>query len=221
MLKLYYSPGACSLAPHIVLEEIGRPYEKEIVWTDPAKPGLTVHSPEWRKINPKGYVPVLGGVAGSSGGAPDTLTEANAILLYLARKFPEAGLLPPAPEGEARCFEWLGYVSGTVHGGSFAQIWRPQRFVANEQDYPAVESHGRTKLVEQLAYIESIFADGRDWAVPNHYSIADSYLLVVYRWGGRIGLDMSRYAAWSRYAGRMMERTAVARTFADEGISLT
>src|ERR1700733_9363966 len=103
MYKLYYSPGACSLAPHIVLEEIGAPYESQIVWTDTSKPGLTVASPEWKAINPKGYVPVLGGVAGNSGGAPDTLTEANAILLFLARRFPDAALLPPTPEGEARC----------------------------------------------------------------------------------------------------------------------
>jgi glutathione S-transferase len=221
MLKLYYSPGACSLAPHIVLEEIGAPYEKEIVWTDPGKPGLTVYSPEWRRINPKGYVPVLGGVPGNGGGVANVLTEANAILFYLARKFPEGRLLPPTPEREARCFEWLNYVSGTMHGNTFAQIWRPGRFLADETLFPAIESRGRARHMEQCAFVESLFADGRDWAVPGHYSIADSYVLVVYRWGNRIGHDMKQYAFWSRHADRMMARPAVARAFQSEGIGLT
>lgn len=220
MLKLYYSPGACSLAPHIVLEEIGKPYEKEIVWTDPSKPGTTVQSPEWKKINPKGYVPVLGGVPGNSGGVADVLTEANAILLFLGRKFPEASLIPPTPEKEARCFEWLTFISGTVHGNSIAQIWRPARFAADETAFPAIEARGRARLADQFALIESIFSCGRDWAVSGQYTIADSYILVCYRWGNRLGIDMKQYPFWTRHTDRMMARPAVERAFAQENITL-
>jgi glutathione S-transferase len=220
MLKLYYSPGACSFAPHIVLEEIGQPYEKEIVWTDPSKPGMTVSSPEWKKINPKGYVPVLGGVTGNSGGVADVLTEANAILLYLGRKFPEANLWPQTAEKEARCMEWLTFISGTVHGNSIAQIWRPARFVADETIFPAVEARGRARLAEQFAFIESIFSCGRDWAVPGQYTVADSYILVVYRWGNRLGIDMKQYSFWTRHTDRMLARAAVVRTMEDEGITM-
>lgn len=221
MLKLFYSPGACSLAPHIVLEEIGKPYEKELVSTDPTKPGMTTVSAAWREINPKGRVPALLGVAGAASDK-NILTEANAILLYLARKFPGAKLLPPTPEGEARALEWLNYVSGTIHGNSFAGIWRPARFVEDKALFPALEAHARKNLRDQFAIVEAQFADGRDWAVPGHHSIADSYVLVVYRWGNRVGMDMaSLYPAWTRHTERMIARPAVAKAFQDEGIGLT
>jgi len=128
--------------------------------------------------------------------------------------------MPPTPEGEARCLEWLNYVSGTVHGGSFAQVFRPERFVADEKDFAAVEAKGRAKLKDQFAYMDSLLGDGRDWAVAGHNSIADSYLIAVYRWGGRIGMAMKDYAACTRHAERMMARPAVARTFQLEGITL-
>ncbi len=139
MLKLYYSPGACSLTAHIALEEIGVPYEKEIVRAGSAK---GTGSESWRKINPKGYVPALLGVPGKMGGTENLLTEANAILVYLARKYPAAKLLPPTPEGEGRCLEWLGFLSGTVHGYDVAQFWRPQRFVENERRLSAGAGEG-------------------------------------------------------------------------------
>jgi glutathione S-transferase len=215
MLKLYYSPGACSLTAHIALEEIGIPYEKELV---PVGDGTS--SERWRKINPKGFVPALLGVPGAMGGSENLLTEANAILFYLGRKFPEAQLLPPTPEGEARCLEWLGFLSGTVHSYSVAQVWRPGRFVEYEKDFAAVEAKGKSTLPQHSAYIERLLADGRDWAVPGYYTVADSYLLAIYRWAKRIGQDINRYPAWMDHAARMLKRPAVARAFADEGITL-
>ena len=215
MLKFFYSPGACSLTVHIALEEVGVPYEKEVV-----KTGEGTNSPAWKKINPKGYVPALLGVPGNIGGMDDLLTEANAILVYLGRKYPEARLLPPMPEGEARCMEWLGFLSGTVHGNSIAQIWRPERFVLSEKDYASVSAGGKASLLKRFDYIESLLADGRDWAVPDHYSVADTYLITIYRWGNRLELDMRKYAAWSNHSKRMLERPAVARVFEQEGISL-
>jgi len=217
MLKLYYSPGACSLTAHIALEEVGIPYAKEIVRAGSAK---GTGSEGWRKINPKGYVPALLGVPGKMGGTENLLTEANAILVYLARKYPAAKLLPPTPEGEARCLEWLGFLSGTVHGYDVAQYWRPQRFVDNERDYPPVQAKGRNSLARDSAYIEGLLADGRDWAVPGHYSIADSYLITIYRWAFQILGDLAPYPAWTAHTERMMARPAVARAFADEGIEL-
>jgi glutathione S-transferase len=89
MHKLYYSPNSCSLAPHIVLEEIGQPYETELIL---ATDGKMTNTPEWRAINPKGRVPALTGVPGRIGGAPNLLTEVQAILLFLARSYPDARL---------------------------------------------------------------------------------------------------------------------------------
>jgi glutathione S-transferase len=184
------------------------------------KAGEGTKSPAWRKINPKGYVPALLGVPGKIGGLDNLLTEANAILIYLARKYPDARLLPPTPEGEARCVEWLGFLSGTVHGNSLAQIWRPERFALDEKDYPIVSANGKANVAKHFAYIESLLADGRDWAVPDHYSVADSYLITIYRWGHRLEFNMGEYTAWSRHSARMLKRPAVARAFDQEGISL-
>ena len=100
MHRLYYSPGACSLAVRIVLEEIGQPYETEI---RSAKNGEGTSTADYLALNPRGRVPALTGVSGGSGGAPDLLTESVAILLFLAGSDPEAKLVPADAAAEARC----------------------------------------------------------------------------------------------------------------------
>jgi len=171
MHRLYYSPGACSMAAHIVLEEIGSPYELSLISSSGLREGRRTATLEWRAINPKGRVPALTGVRGRIGGAEDLLTELHAILIYLARTNPAAGLLPTDPAAEARCVEWMNWLASNVHAMSYGQIWRSQRFVADEKDFPAVEAKGRENVKEQYAYIESLLADGRDWAVPGAYSV--------------------------------------------------
>lgn len=217
MYHLYYSPGACSLAPHIVLEEIGEPYELELVSTAEGK----TRSPEYLAVNPKGRVPVLYPVPGRIGGGADVLTEASAIMVYLARTHPEAGLLPADPAGEARCLEWLNWLASNVHAMSYGQIWRTARFVTDPALEPAVVRKGHENVRDQYSYIETLLADGREWAVPGGYCVADPYLLVFYHWGLRIGLDMRiQYPAWTDLADRVLARPAVARVFAQEGIAL-
>jgi glutathione S-transferase len=216
MYRLYYSPGACSLAPHIVLEEVGAPYELDLRTT---KNSEGTSSADYLAVNPKGRVPALLGVAGRSGGAEGLLTEASAILVYLAETYPQAGLLPADPAAKARCSEWLNWLSETVHGMSFAQLWRPQRFVSDPAVFPAIAAKGRENLNEQYAYIETILADGRDWAVPQGYSIVDAFLLVFWRWGGRVGFDMhNAYPAWTSLAKRTLARPAVRRAIDQEGL---
>ena len=155
MLKLFYSPGACSMAPHIVLEEIGKPYDTEVI---SAAKGET-QSPEWKAINPKGRVPALLGVPGRMGGKADLLTEANAIMIYLARTNPGAKLLPADPAAEARCIEWMNYLTSAVHAASVGAIWRTGRFTADEAAAPAVKSKGEQNLRDAFAYIESLLAE--------------------------------------------------------------
>jgi glutathione S-transferase len=221
MHRLYYSPGSCSLAAHIVLEEVGQPYEVELVSASGRLEGEMTATPEWRAVNPKARVPVLSGVRGRIGGSADMLTEVTAILFYLARCNPGAGLLPTEPEGEARCLEWMSYLSASVHATAYGQIWRPLRFVSDESDFGPVIAKGKDNVREQYSYIEALLADGRDWAVPGGYTIVDPYLLVFYRWGARIELDMrSCYPAWTKLAERIVERPAVQRVFKDERISL-
>lgn len=178
--RLYYSPGSCSLAPHMVLEEIGLPYELELV---SSKDGQMTNTDKWRAVNPKGRVPALSGVPGNIGGQPNLLTEAAAILIYLARTNPDSQLLPTDAAGEARCIEWMNWLSSNVHAMSYGQIWRPQRFVDDESLFPAVKAKGFRNLDSQHAYIERLLADGRTWTVGETYSIVDPYLLVFFRWG--------------------------------------
>jgi glutathione S-transferase len=169
--------------------------------------------------NPKGRIPALSGVTGRIGGSDDLLTEAHAILFYLARTHPGARLLPADAAGEARAIEWMNWLSGTVHAVSYGQIWRPDRYVADERDYAAVQSKGQQNIRGQYAYIESLLGDGRDWAVPGAYSVVDPYLLVFYEWGARIGLDMkTSYPAWRHLTERTLRRPAVQRVLAKEGI---
>jgi len=221
MHRLFYSPGACSLAPHIVLEEIGLPYQTELVSASGPRVGEMTSTVEWKAINPKGRVPALSDVPGRVGGRANVLTEAPAILFYLARLHPSAGLLPTEPAGEARCLEWMNYLSGSVHATAYSQIWRPLRFVSDENDAPAVKTKGEQCVREQYRYVETLVADGRDWAVPGSYSIADPYMLVFFRWGRRIGIDMTTlYPAWTKLTTRVAARPAVRRVMEQEGIGL-
>jgi glutathione S-transferase len=221
MYRLYYSPGACSMAAHIALEEIGEPYERQLISSSGAREGKMTATPEWRAVNPKGRVPALLGVSGKIGGTDDLLTELHAILVYLARIYPSAGLLPSSPAAEARCIEWMNWLASNVHAMSYGQIWRTQRFVADDQDFAAVKAKGQQNLREQYAYIESLLADGRDWAVPGGYTVVDAYLLVFYYWGQRIGLDMrAAYPAWADLTSRVLARPAVQRVLALEAIQI-
>jgi glutathione S-transferase len=202
--RLYYSPGACSMAAHIVLEEIGEPYDLELVSSRGQIGGEGTTSPAWIAQNPKGRVPALSGVPGRIGGSDNLLTELHAILFYLARTHPEARLLPTDPAGEARAIEWMNWLASNVHAMAYGQIWRASRFVADERDFAVVQAKGQQNLREQYAY-----------------TVVDPYLLVFYQWGGRVGLDMKdNYPAWRGLTNRTSQRRAVQRVLADEKITL-
>ncbi|MGY4572067.1 glutathione S-transferase family protein [Bradyrhizobium sp. USDA 3256] len=220
--KLFYSPGSCSMAAHIVLEEIGEPYEYQLVSASGPKEGEMTGSPEWKAVNPKGRVPALSGVPGRIGGADNLLTEGHAIMIYLARTNPSADLLPTEPAAEARCIEWMNWLASNVHAMSYGLIWRPHRFSHDESLFPALRLRGKENVISQYAYIESLLSDGRQWSIPEGYTVVDPYLFVFYYWGARIDLDMSRlYPAWTSLMQRVLARPAVKRMMAIEGVQLT
>jgi len=219
MCRLYYSPGACSMAVHIVLEEIGQPYEIELVSTAGVREGIMTGAPAWKAMNPKGRVPALMGVAGHIGGANNLLTELPAILLYLAHTNPQAQLLPTDSAGEARCLEWMNWLSSNVHAISYGLIWRPNRFTEEEGNFPALQAKGKANVLEQYSYIESLLADGRNFAVPDSYSVVDPYLLVFYQWGRRINLDITTtYPAWTALMQSVVSRPSVQWVLARENV---
>ena len=204
---LFYSPGACSLAPHILLEETGQVFDLKLV---SSSTGAT-RRPEHLRINPKGRVPVLAD-------GDWVLTEAPAILLHIALGHPE--FLPTEPDGLPRAIEWLNYLSGTVHSVSVRSIWRTENFSDDPAARETIVAKGRETLRANFAFIENRM-DGRDYAVADAYSFVDPFLLVIFRWGNRMGVDMAgTYPAWTRHARALEARPAVQRTIAKEGISL-
>lgn len=211
-LTLFYSPGACSLAPHVVLEEIGAPYAGVAV---PVRDGAQ-RRPDYLAINPRGLVPALR--------IEDrVLTENPAILAWLATAFPEAGLQPAPGSLECgRAFEWLAWLSSSLHV-AYAQLWRAERFlgapVPPEAAVP-LQAHGRARIAQCHAEIDAHLA-GRRHAVGDAFGIVDANLLPFYRWGGRIGLDMrADYPHWTAHTERLAERAAVRRVIDREEISL-
>jgi glutathione S-transferase len=204
MHTLYWSPGACSIAPHIVLEEIGAPYAAKKIAIDSVGTAETLVEPGYLKINPKGRVPAMtveGGV----------LTEAPAIMGYLARAHPECRLLPPDPVAHARVHEWMNWLATAVHAVAFAQIVRPQRFVHELKDFPQVKAKGRHNAAAAFGYIEQQLR-GKEWATAGQYTLADIYLLFFYLGAKSAGNPMQMaFPAWTAVAERALARPAVQR----------
>jgi glutathione S-transferase len=208
MLKLYYSPGACSLGLHILLREIDADFELERVLLAQREN----FTPEYRRINPACRVPAL--QAGDF-----VLTESQAIYAHLSAEFGGDVFLPHDPQRRARAFEMTAWLSSTVHI-AYAQLWRPERFVSQESDYPPIVKHGEQLISEHYTQIEQRLSSA-DYIVGHEHSFADTYLFAFYRWGGRIGLDMKKeFPNWARWSERMLERTAVRDAMDVEGITL-
>ncbi|MDY0331530.1 MAG: glutathione S-transferase N-terminal domain-containing protein [Thiomonas sp.] len=208
-VALYYSPGACSFAPHVILREAGVSFELRKFSTADRSNYL----PEYLAVNPKGRIPALlidGFV----------LTENPAVLAFLGRRFPDARLYPPpGTEAEARCLEWLAWSSNTVHV-AFAQILRPERFVSSQDDYQAVQASGHQNFQRCLADIDT-HLDGSDFAVKGQFTVVDPFWLVFFRWGVRQGYNMkSSYPAYTRYVESLSQRPSVVAALEAEGISL-
>jgi glutathione S-transferase len=210
VMKLYYMPGACSLAPHIVLEETGDRYE--LARVDLA--ANQQNSAEFLRVNPKARVPVL-----TDGDW--ALTEAPAILRYIAARYPAAGLWPWDPREEARCVEWLGWVSSTVHV-SAGYVRRAARYAADPRSAEDVAATGRKTCRVLWETVEKRLGQG-PWAIGQRYSVADPYLLVYWLWGRSplLGYDMAHdFPHWTAHARRLARRPAVQRAFVSEGLTL-
>lgn len=208
MLKLFYSPGACSLAAHILLEETGLEYEAVLA----SIPEGATASAWFRKMNPKGRVPVL--VDGER-----VLTELPAISWYIAAKG-QRTLLPGTPLGQARMLEWFNWLSGTVHSQGFGALWRPARYASESAVYPALTRQARLTLAGCFEEIDRRLRAG-PWALQEHYSAVDPFLLVIYRWSVRIGhRSAHEYPAWARHTRTMLARPAVLRAVQQEGLDL-
>jgi glutathione S-transferase len=202
MLTLYYAPGACSLASHIVLEESGEKYEAKRV--DLAKGEQRTDA--YLKIHPLGRVPALM----LDNGEP--LTENTAILPYLGKRF---GLWPKDGVAEARALSLIGYFASSVHP-AHAHISRPERYATDTAVFPNIQEQGKKTFHGYLKQIDGMLA-GRQW-FSDQYSVLDPYGLLFYTWGVRRELPVAELANYSAFRDRMLQRPAVRRIIEEEKV---
>jgi glutathione S-transferase len=203
-MKLYYSPGACSLADHIALEWIGQPYEAIRMSREDRK------TPAYLKINPAGAVPALeqdGWV----------LTQNAAILNYLADSFPQAGLGGDGtPKGRAEVNKWLALVNSDIHP-AFHPFFGSTAYLGDEALVDRSKDVARTKLRGLFERVDAQLA-GKDW-ISGSRSIADPYLYVVSRWAKAQGIDLAGLDNLARFVARMEADPAVQKVLKDEDLS--
>jgi glutathione S-transferase len=207
MLTLYYWPGASSVIPHVTLEEIGAPYELELINLAKGEH----KGAAYLKINPRGKVPALS-IDGN------VLTENVAILTYLAKQFPDARLLPQDLSEEARCISTMAWFASAVHP-TFAHIIRPERFASDAAAQLNMKEAARKTFWAHCEEINGLLA-GKEWIMGAQYTVADPYAFFFYDLGSRIKLPMRELAVYTEFSERMVQRSAVRRVRALEESSL-
>jgi len=199
-MKLYYMPGACSLAPHIALREAGLPFDLEKV----ERSKKTESGADYLGINSKGAVPALGLDDG------EVLTEGAVIQLYIADKAPAKKLAPAAGTMERyRLQEWLNYIASEVHKG-IGQLFNP----AMPEDFKEAVKKGLA--AKQFAHLEKALA-GRNYLL-GEFSVADGYLFTVLNWTGMHKIDLSAFPNIVAYIKRVADRPAVKDAMKAEGL---
>jgi glutathione S-transferase len=200
-MKLYYSPGACSLSPHIVARELGLPVELKKVNT---KDRTVDGGGDYLKINARGYVPALELDNGQ------VLTEGPAIVQYLADQKPESGLAPKAGSFERyRLQEWLNFLTSEIHKG-FSPLFKP----TTPEDYKPVAKEG---LAARFDWVEQQLA-GKDYLTGKTFSVADAYLFVLLGWTKFVGMDLARWPNLAAFHARVGARPKVQEALRAEGL---
>lgn len=201
-MKLYYKPGACSLASHIALHEMGHALEIEAVDT---VAGRTESGADYRAINPKGYVPALELDDGA------VLTEGPAILQYIADSIPEAGLAPAAGTlDRARMHEQLNWTGTELHK-AFGPLFRDGTSEIGKEG-------ARLAVAGKFDHIEGQLEDGREWLVSGQFSVADAYLFVVSNWANFTGIDIARWPHLAVFVTRAASRPSAQAAMRAEGL---
>jgi glutathione S-transferase len=196
-MKLYVSPGACSMSCHIAFEESGLAFEPQIATDDGVWQNIA-------QLNPQGAVPVLVMDDGK------VLTQNIAILNFVAEKAPQAGLLPKAGTLErAQAFQWLSWVASDLHP-AFGPLFNPSM---TDEARQAQVSKVETLLSQAERHME-----GRSYVAGDQFSVADAYLFTVYGWAGHLKISTSGYRNMNAFAARIAERPAVHAVMKREGL---
>lgn len=201
-MKLYYSPGACSLASHIILNEINVDFDLERV---DLKTHKTEKGTDYYAINPKGYVPALEINPGL------ILTENVAILPFLAQHDPKQDLIPPSGLGRAKVLEWLGYLNSELHDAYAVFFGAPLEGKAKEKAYAEID--------RLLTHINNAIGESdNDYLVDDNFGPADAYLFVLTNWSNGIGHDLTPYTNVIALRNKVAERQSVQIAMRDEGL---
>lgn len=200
-MKLFFSPGACSLSPHIVARELGLSFE--LVKVD-GKAKRTADDRDYLTINPKGYVPAIELDDGA------VLTEGPAIVQYLADQRPDAGLAPAnGTLARYRLQEWLGYINSELHK-SYSPLFTP-----GTSDEARAERQAYLRRRYEL--VDSTLAK-QPYLLGETFSVADAYLFVVTNWANFVKLDLSSFTHLMAFQARVAGRPAVQEALAAEGL---
>ena len=202
-MKLYYSPGACSLSPHILLREAERRFDLERV---DLRTHRTASGADYYQINPKGYVPALQ----LDGPGSPVLTEGPAIVQYIADLVPDARLAPPnGTFARYHLQEWLNFISTELHK-QFGPL-----FAANTPALFAEQQRG--KIGRRLLYLQDVLVD-RAFLMGESFTVADAYLFVMLQWCDPHGIDLGLYPNLDDYESRIAQRPAVIAALSAEGL---
>jgi glutathione S-transferase len=200
-MKLYYSPGACSLSPHIVLREAGLEFRPVLASTKTHK---LADGSDFYAINPKGYVPLLELDDGQR------LSEGQVIVQFIADQVPAKHLAPPAGTmARYRVMEWLNFITSELHKG-FSPLFNP----AMPEEAKVL---ARAKLGDRLKWVDGQLA-GKAYLMGDTFCVADAYLFVVAGWGRHVGVDITPLPNLSAFMARMMARPAVQQAMKAEGL---
>jgi glutathione S-transferase len=198
-MKLYYAPGACSLAPHIAMRELGIPVELQKVDLKAKQ----YEGGDYKQINGKGYVPAIATDAG-------VLTEAPVILQYLADQKPEAGLAPkPGDKDRYKLQEMLNFITSELHKGMGAFF------------SPAMNDGWRQATTERLGMRLdwlSKHMQGKQFVMGDKFSVADAYLFTILSWAAHVKFDLSKWPALADYQKRVAARPKVQEALKAEGL---
>jgi glutathione S-transferase len=200
-MKLYYTPGACSLSPHIALREAGLPFSLEKV---DLRTKTVESGGDFNAVNPKGYVPALELDDGR------LLTEGPAIVQYIADRNPAAGIAPAAGTMERYDLQaWLTFIGTEIHK-TLGSMFNP----AQTAEWKAAAKATLTKRLDWLARQ----LDGRQFLVGDRFSVADGYLFTVLGWAEPLAFDLSPWPSIQQYAARIGQRPKVIEAMQAEGL---
>lgn len=203
--KLYFSPGAVSMATHMALEEAGISYTLEPVLI---KEGQQL-SEQYRRVHPLGRLPALEVEPGV------VLTETPALLAYVAGLSPALKLLPESGLARARADEWMSLLASAVHV-TFISFFRPDRYTSDDAARAALKVDGKQRFSDMLRYVESRLPE-QGFALGEHYSLVDTYLSVFFLWARRFELPTQELPRYARLFSTVLPRPAVRRALEQEG----